>query len=54
MTDTITCKCPKCGGRVHNYIRKGATEYRGMTCYECGMRFKMNIKDFFKESDSNA
>ena len=48
---TITCKCPKCGGRVYDYIRKGAVQYRQLTCHECKLRFKINLPDFFKEAE---
>lgn len=48
MSNMIYCKCPKCLTSVHNYIREGAKEYRTMHCYECNIKFKINIKDFEK------
>lgn len=54
-TKTITCKCPKCGERVHDYVRKGAKDWSLLRCYHgCGMKFKINIQDFFKDGDTNA
>ena len=51
MSDkTFTCKNPKCGERVHDYVRKGTAEWKLTRCYHgCGMRFKINLKDYFKE-----
>lgn len=50
MTNMIYCYCPKCQKRVHDYIRKGTTEFRQLRCSDCGLRFKVNIKEFFKHN----
>lgn len=46
MSKLIYCHCPKCCKKVHNYIREGAKESVTMYCFDCNIKFKININDF--------